>query len=97
MEFSNSGGLRPSAFFVSGRSLSRSKYAEQIYSNSKIMKKILINSKAIYTANNGYTSKVTANYITADKRCLGKHKVSIRFPYAKGNTYVPIANISFID
>lgn len=61
------------------------------------MKKISINSKAIYTAPNGYTRKVTANYITSDKRCLGNYKVSIRFPYAKENTYVPISNISFID
>ena len=61
------------------------------------MKKIEIKSKAIYVANNGYTSKVTVNYITEDKRCLGNHKVSIRFPYAKESTYVPISNISFID
>lgn len=61
------------------------------------MKKIPINSKAIYVATNGYTKKVTAYYITEDKRCLGNHKVSIRFPYAKENTYVPISNVSFID
>lgn len=60
-------------------------------------KKTILNSKAIYTADNGYTAKVTANYITEDKRCLGNYKVSIRFPYAKQSSYVPISNISFID
>jgi len=52
--------------------------------------------KATYKSDGDFTCVVVADHIVRDERCLGKHRVSIKMPYAKQYRYVPIRKVEFL-
>lgn len=52
--------------------------------------------RAMYESGNDFNMVVFADHIIRDERCLGKHRVRIKMPYARQYRYVPIRKVRFL-